>query len=214
MGLFQRREQPQLEIAYNVSIGSNDTKLLVGLGNPGKQYDNTRHNIGFACLDAFAASENGTWTEKKSLQSHICELRIGQTKIVLCKPQMYMNASGEAVRLVQSYFKLKNNQTIVVHDELDLPFGQIRTRKEGGAAGHNGIKSLITSIGDGATEGFGRVRIGIGNQDSGTLDKAEFVLQKFNKAEQAQMALLIKEVNSILNECIFGDLPTDTRTFL
>lgn len=210
MGLFYRREQPQIEVPYTVSIGNQTTKLIIGLGNPGKKYDLTRHNIGFSCLDALAEAENGQWTEKKTLKSLICDLRIGQTRVVLCKPATYMNHSGEAAGAVQSYFKLHNTQTVAVYDELDLPFGQIRTRVGGSAAGHNGVKSLIQHLG----EDFGRIRIGVANEFSAQADSADFVLSKFTTEEQAKLKALTTEVMSLLNEFAVGDqLPIDTRQF-
>lgn len=211
MGLFHRREQPQAEVPYTISIGDEQTKLIVGLGNPGAKYDLTRHNAGFLCLDAFVSAENGTWQEKTSLKSLVADLRIGQTRILCIKPRTFMNASGEAVRAVQDYFKINNAHTVVVHDELDITFGQIRSRIGGSAAGHNGIKSLIQHIG----EDFGRVRVGVANQYAGQVDSADFVLQKFSKEEQDSLKPLTTEVTSILNEFVFGDkLPQDTRSFL
>lgn len=210
MGLFQRREQPQTEMSYSISIGSEQTKLIVGLGNPGRKYDQTRHNVGFLCLDAFASAESGNWTEKKTLRSLICELRLGQTRVILCKPTTFMNLSGEAVQAVQRYFKLSNAQTLVVHDELDIVFGQVRARRGGSAAGHNGIKSLMTNLG----EDFGRIRVGVANEHAGQVDSADFVLQKFSQEEQVSLKTLTTEVGSLINEFIFGDLPNDTRKFL
>jgi len=211
MGLFYRREQPQAELPYSISIGSENTRLIVGLGNLGTKYEGTRHNIGFACLDSFVSTENGSWSEKKALKSFVCELSIGQTRVLLCKPTTYMNLSGEAVQAVQRYFKLTNSQTVVVHDELDIAFGQIRTRVGGSAAGNNGVKSLIAQIG----EDFGRVRIGIKNEYSPKTDSANFVLQKFSKEEQSNLKALKTEVISLLNEFAFGDsLPQETRKFL
>jgi PTH1 family peptidyl-tRNA hydrolase len=211
MGLFHRREQPQSDVQYSVGIGSERTTLVIGLGNPGKKYDGTRHNIGFEVLDKLADSEQGTWKLKKDLKCLVSELRIGQSRIVLVKPQTYMNVSGEAAGAVQRFYKLNNTQTIVVHDELDIPFGQIRMRIGGSAAGHNGIKSLISHIG----EDFGRIRIGIKNDKSSLVDSADFVLQAFNKEERGQMSTLTTEAISCINEAIFADkLPTETRTFL
>ncbi|MFZ1324289.1 MAG: aminoacyl-tRNA hydrolase [Candidatus Saccharimonadales bacterium] len=210
MGLFHRKELPQIEVPYTLSIGSENTRLIVGLGNPGKKYDGTRHNTGFACLDAFAAAENGTWSEKKTLKSLICDLRIGSSRVLLCKPATYMNLSGEAVRAVQHYYKLSNQDTVVIYDELDIPFGQIRTKAGGGAAGHNGIKSLIQHVG----EDFGRIRVGIGPKSPQQPDSAGFVLQKFSPAEQDSLKLLVTETGSIMNEYIFGGLPPGTRKFL
>lgn len=210
MGLFHRREEPQSEVLYTVGIGDQKNRLIVGLGNPGRQYEQTRHNIGFMCLDAFTAAENGTWHEKKALKSLICELRIGQTRIILCKPQTFMNLSGEAVRAVQQFYKITNQDLAVVHDELDIPFGQIRTRQGGGAAGHNGVKSLIQHI----DEDFGRIRVGVANEFSPKVDSADFVLQKFYKTELESMKALATEVGSLINEFAFGELPTDTRKFI
>ncbi len=211
MGLFFRREQPQTELPYSINYGLEKTKLIIGLGNPGVKYELTRHNIGFYCVDALVAAENGSWSEKKTLKCLISDLKIGGSRIIVCKPTTFMNLSGEAVQSVQRFFKLSNADTIVVHDELDLPFGQIRTRTGGSAGGHNGIKSLITHIG----EDFGRVRIGIANEFSGKVDSADFVLQKFSKNEQEQMKPLRTEVAAILNEFIFGgELTPETRSFI
>lgn len=211
MALFHRREQQQTEALYQIGVGLEKTTLIVGLGNPGPKYEGTRHNIGFYCVDALVEAENGSWSEKKALKCLISDLKIGQSRIIACKPVTFMNLSGEAVRAIQDYFKIKNDSTVVVHDELDLQFGQIRTRIGGSAGGHNGIKSIIAHCG----EDFGRVRIGIANEFSAQVDSADFVLQKFSKAEQEQMKLLRTETAALLNEFIFGgQLTPETRSFL
>jgi PTH1 family peptidyl-tRNA hydrolase len=211
MGLFQRRELPQTELPYVISVGQEHTKLIIGLGNPGKKYASTRHNIGFAVLDSFIEAENGSWQEKKALKCLLSELRIGSSRILLLKPQSYMNLSGDAAGAVQRFYKINNSDTIVVHDELDIPFGQIRTRVGGSSAGHNGVQSLIDHIG----EDFGRIRIGIANEHSKNVDSADFVLQKFSKEEQGAIAALKTETISILNEAVFGGkLATETRKYL
>lgn len=211
MALFHRKEQEHSEVLYTVGTSLEQSKLIIGLGNPEAKYDLTRHNVGFYCLDALVEAENGSWSEKKNLKSMICDLKIGQTRILLCKPTTYMNLSGEAVQAVQNYFKISNKNTIVVHDELDIPFGQIRTRVGGGSAGHNGIKSLIQHIG----EDFGRIKIGVQNEFSDKVDSADFVLQKFSKEEQGNLKPLYTEVTAIINEAVFGNsLSADTRSFL
>lgn len=210
MGLFHRKEEPEVAVTYNVSFGNEETMLIVGLGNIGKNYELTRHNIGFECVDHLVSTENGSWSLKKALRSEICTLKLGNKQIIVIKPQTLMNLSGDAVQLVQNFYKVANQNTVVVHDELDIQFGQIRTRTGGGAAGHNGIKSLIQNIG----EDFGRIRIGVANEISEKADSSDFVLGKFTKAEQEKLKPLKNEVNSILNEAIFGSLPTDTRSFL
>lgn len=209
MGLLQRRQQ----IGNNLplySIAGQKTVLIIGLGNPGKDYDGTRHNIGFAILDEFAAKNDfPAWIDKKDLKCQFTQHILGTTKVYLCKPTTFMNLSGEAAGALQRYYRLYNKDTVVVHDELAINFGQIRTRIGGEAAGHNGVKSLLQHLGD----DFGRVRIGIGSELQKPAETADFVLQKFSKKEQELLPQVIREANAILTEYIFGgELPHDTRT--
>jgi len=212
MGLFQRRPQVSDPVNY-VTVGMNKTILVVGLGNPGKEYDGTRHNIGFECVDEFVdkSPDMEGWVAKKDLKCLMSSGRMGEVRVIAIKPATFMNLSGEAVHAVSDFYKIHPNQTIVVHDELDINFGQIRTRMGGSSAGHNGLKSLIGHIG----EDFGRVRVGIGPKTPEQIDSADFVLGKFNKAQQAELSGLRREVNAILTEYIYGgQLPNDTRSFL
>lgn len=212
MGLFQRLPQTGPSIQY-YTIGQNKTVLLVGLGNPGKEYDETRHNIGFACLDYFVSknSEMENWIEKKDLKCLLSKGKIGQSQVIAIKPTTFMNLSGESVQAVAHFYKIPIENIVVVHDELDIDFGTIRLRTGGGAAGHNGIKSVTQAIG----ENYGRVRIGIGPKKPAQIDSADFVLQKFTKKELDQMPGLAREVAAILSEYLFGgQLPTETRSFL
>lgn len=212
MSLFQRRPQVGDTIQY-YTLGQNKTLLIAGLGNPGKEYDGTRHNIGFACLDAFAqANQFDPWVDKKDLKCHMASATLGDTRVILIKPTTYMNVSGEAVQATAHFYKIPAEKIMVVHDELDIPFGQIRLRTGGGSAGHNGLKSIIGLLG----EDFGRVRVGIGPKVPEQIDSADFVLQKFSADQQAHIKELTREVNAILSECAYGDgrLPTETRTFL
>jgi PTH1 family peptidyl-tRNA hydrolase len=209
MALFQKKPQSSTSAPlYTLGLGKN--VLIVGLGNPGKEYQNTRHNLGFRCLDTFATQHDfPAWTNKKDLKCQLAMQNLGDTRVILVKPTTFMNNSGEAVQAVQQFYKIPSNQMIVVHDELDIPFGQIRTRLGGSSAGHNGIKSLLQH-----TEGeFNRVRIGIGAETK--LAGADFVLQKFDKIEEEQLPKLTKEVESILIEFIYGgNLNAETRSFL
>jgi PTH1 family peptidyl-tRNA hydrolase len=212
MAWLQKRPQIGDSIQF-YSTGLNKSKFIVGLGNPGNEYDQTRHNIGFACLDAFVAQndEMASWIVKKDLKCLISTGRVGNVQVFAIKPTTFMNLSGEAVQAVASFYKLNPDNTVVVHDELDVNFGQIRLRNGGSSAGHNGLKSLIQHYG----ENFGRVRIGIGPKIPEQIDSADFVLQKFSKTEQSQLVNLFKETNAILSEYLYGEqLPTDTRTFL
>lgn len=194
------------------TLSASQTMLIVGLGNPEEKYNNTRHNIGFACLDVFAADNDfDPWVHKKDLKSLITQKTLGSTRVILAKPTTYMNLSGEAVQSIATFYKIAPENIIVIADELDIPFGRIRTQIGGSAAGHNGIKSTIQHIG----EGFGRVRIGIGPKTPEQMEAADFVLAKFTPEQQAAMPDLFREILAILTETIFGnELITDTRSFL
>lgn len=212
MSLFQRKPQTS-DPAMFYSVGLNKTVLLVGLGNPGKEYDLTRHNAGFLCLDDFVDKTDGmeSWVEKKSLKCLISAGRVGEARVIAIKPTTFMNLSGEAVQAVLNFYKLSNENIVVVHDELDIDFGQIRLRSGGSAAGHNGIKSVSQHIG----EDYGRIRIGIGPKKPVRIKSEDFVLQKFSAEQQEQLGNLKQEVSAVLSEFVFGNqLPTETRSFL
>lgn len=211
MALFQKK--PIVESSLPLySLGLHKSLLIVGLGNPGKKYDGTRHNIGFVALDSLAQKlEFPDWVEKKDHKCLQTTQTIADTRVTLIKPTTFMNLSGEAVRLVQNFYKISPDRTVAVHDELDIPFGQIRIRLGGSAAGNNGVQSIIDLCG----EDFGRVRIGIRNEIVEKADGKDFVLSKFSKEEQAQMPALIRETNAILSELIHGQpLTPDTRSFI
>ena len=151
-------------------------KLVVGLGNPGKRYENTKHNVGFLALDDLANKWGCTWKIKN--KGAIAE-RAGINKVVLLKPQTFMNLSGEAVREVCDFYKIALDDILVVYDDLDLPPGTLKARQNGSAGGHNGIKSIIQHLG---SQEFARVKIGIGKapeQQRG----ADWVLGGFTVAE-------------------------------
>lgn len=211
MGLFVRKEVPAKEQPLYNTVHDR-VVLIVGLGNIGKEYVGTRHNIGFACVEEFAEQHSfPAWIEKKDWRCQITERVESGTKVLLLKPTTYMNESGQAVMAVQKYFKITNADTVVVHDELDIDFGQIRARVGGGSAGNNGIKSLIQHCG----EDFNRIRIGVRNEHLANNDSADFVLAKFNKEEQASLPELYREVSALLSEYTAShELPHDTRNFL
>jgi PTH1 family peptidyl-tRNA hydrolase len=212
MALFQKNPYSDKEIKPLYTLGLNKTILIVGLGNPGKEYDGTRHNIGFACLDEFVNKNDfPNWINKKDLKCQLAGNTLGGTHVIAIKPATFMNLSGEAVQAVVSFYKIPDNQVVVVHDDLDVPFGQIRMRTGGGDAGHNGVKSIIRQIG----ENFGRIRVGVGPKTPEQIDSADFVLAKFSQEQAEHLPLLVREVNSILNEYVFsGELPHDTRSFI
>lgn len=212
MALFQRRPQTSDPTNY-YTVGANKNILVVGLGNPGKEYALTRHNVGFMAVDEFVArsDEMEGWIQKKDLKCLLSGGRIGDKRIMAMKPATFMNLSGEAVQAVADFYKIHPDNIVVIHDELDIDFGQIRLRKGGSDAGHNGVKSVTKHI----TADYGRIRIGIGPKTPEQMSSEDFVLQKFSKDEQAQLPNLFKEVNAVLSEYIYGDqLPHDTRNFL
>jgi PTH1 family peptidyl-tRNA hydrolase len=211
MALFQKKPQTGTSSPL-YTLGLQKTVMIVGLGNPGKEYDKTRHNIGFTVLDSLAERlDFPRWIEKKDLKSLLSSQVIGETRVILIKPTTFMNLSGEAVQAAQHFYKVPDAQILVVHDELDIPFGQIRSRLGGSDAGHNGIKSLIQHLGD----NFGRIRIGIQNDIAKKADSTDFVLSKFTADEQKQILALLKETNAILSEYMHGQpLVSDTRSFI
>lgn len=212
MALFQRRPQTSDTIKY-YTLGQNKTALIVGLGNPGREYDGTRHNIGFACVDAFveANGDMQPWVEKKDLKCLVSNGQLGETRVIAMKPTTYMNLSGEAVQALAHFYKISPDQIVTIYDELDIPFGQIRVRVGGGSAGHNGVKSVIQHLG----EDFGRIRIGVRPKTPEQMDSADFVLAKFSGEQQAQLKNLTREVTAILTEYVYGsELPHETRNFI
>lgn len=196
MGLFVRKHTENTDQPlYSTSLGS--TILIVGLGNIGEEYNSTRHNIGCDCIDEFARQQGfPAWQKKADLKCHLSKQNIGQTHVILIKPTTYMNESGQAVQAVAKYFKIANSSIVIVHDDLDINFGQIKTKVGGRSAGNNGIKSLIQHLG----EDFGRIRIGIKNDLLEKMDSADFVLAKFSKDENEQIPKITREISAMLSE--------------
>jgi len=169
-------------------------QLIVGLGNPGAKYEQTRHNIGFAAIDALADRWQISLSENRRFQGYIGEGWGPQRrKIRLLKPQTYMNASGQSIRAVTDWFKLPPQSVLVVYDDMDLPVGRIRLRLAGSAGGHNGMKSTIAHLG---TQDFPRLRIGIGAPQGQRVDRdaISHVLGRFSVAETALMNLVLDQV--------------------
>ena len=159
-------------------------KLIVGLGNPGTKYMATKHNIGFITIDELVHRENVTFN-KHQCEADLAEVFVGTEKVLLAKPQTFMNESGRSVRPLMDYFKLDLEDLLVIYDDLDLPVGQLRLREKGGPGGHNGIKSLIQHLG---TNQFNRIRVGIDRPRKGQ-DVISHVLGPFTKETNEEMLL-------------------------
>jgi PTH1 family peptidyl-tRNA hydrolase len=147
--------------------------VVIGLGNPGKSYEKTRHNVGFQTLDILGAEiGEGEWSDKQRVMSHVLEGRISAVPVLLAKPQTFMNRSVEAMRKIVDFYKLDAaTQVIVISDDVDLPLGTVRFRLQGGPGTHNGLRPIVASFG----EGFPRLRVGLGTPAPGT-DLATWVL--------------------------------------
>jgi PTH1 family peptidyl-tRNA hydrolase len=164
-------------------------KCFVGLGNPGPQYAKTRHNIGFMAVDRFAEKWSLTKFQNKC-KGLLAEGNVNGEKVYLLKPMTYMNLSGESVRAFLDFYKASLDDVIILYDDLDTPYGSIRLRYQGGAGGHNGIKSIIQHTG---TQVFNRIRIGISRPQPGS-DVANYVLAAFTKDEFGRMEPLLDKV--------------------
>lgn len=159
-------------------------KLIVGLGNPGKEYNDTRHNIGYLFVDEVVKHYNQQFKLDKKLRSESVRIKINNEDYIFLKPITFMNLSGEAVTLAMKYYNIDIEDIIIVHDDLDLPVGKLRIRPQGGSGGHNGIKSIIQHL---KTQDFKRIRIGI---DKEKYDVVDYVLGKFSKRDK----IIIEEI--------------------
>jgi PTH1 family peptidyl-tRNA hydrolase len=188
-------------------------KLVVGLGNPGLKHEKTRHNLGFMVLDAFLkdfeSSKQNLWTGEKKFQSEIAQIvwqpkKSEEEKVILAKPFTYMNGSGLAVATISKFFKIKPEDIWVIHDEIDLPLGNMKIRLGGASAGHKGVESIIEYLG---TDKFWRFRIGIGSQHEKFHDKKlkaidEFVLGEFSEGERGKAREIIKKTKKAVEAAL------------
>lgn len=174
-------------------------KLIVGLGNPGKSYEQTRHNVGFMTLDSFANQENVEFRLEPKLKGMLASVSIDGHKALLLKPMTFMNLSGESVKAVVQYYKISLEDILIISDDLDSHTGRVRLRASGSAGGHNGHKNIILHLG---TEEYKRVKIGIDR--SPVIPVIDWVLQKFSKEEQIQIDEAISTASKAIKEFILG----------
>ncbi len=214
MSWLQKRPQVSNPSLF-YTVGLNKTILIAGLGNPGNEYVLTRHNIGYRSVEEFtkATEEFGGWVVKSDLKCQLNTAQLGDKRVIVIKPLTFMNDSGQALSLVTNFYKIDTQSILIVHDDLDISFGQIRTRLGGTDAGHNGIKSITEALGE---ETYGRVKIGIGPKKPAQIDSKDFVLQDFSKEEQKELPNLSREIIAILTEYVYSsnELKSETRSFL
>lgn len=175
--------------------------LIVGLGNPGNQYEDTRHNIGFKVVDNIAKEYNIEINRQK-FKGMCGEGFINGEKVILLKPTTYMNLSGESVREIVDFYKLSNEDVLVIYDDISLDVGRLRIREKGSAGGHNGIKSIIAHLG---TDIFPRIKVGVGQPD---VDLVNYVLGKFTKEEMEVLSESIDASTKAAKEIISSDVKT------
>jgi len=157
--------------------------LIIGLGNPGREYAQTRHNCGFMAVDRLAARARATWKTERRFQARLAHTKWAGTPLILCEPETYMNRSGVAVQAVAVFYKVPVSQVLVVVDDADLPLGEIRLRERGSSGGHHGLESIEQHLGSRA---YARLRLGIGRQD-GAREITGHVLGKLNASDMAVM---------------------------
>lgn len=175
-------------------------KLIVGLGNPGKEYEQTRHNVGFMAIDAFAEHNNATFRLEPKLKGMLASVVIHGEKAILLKPMTFMNLSGESVRAVVQYYKISIEDILVISDDLDSRTGRVRLRSEGSAGGHNGHKNIIAHLG---TESYKRLKIGIDRSD--VIPVIDWVLQRFTQEELALIQASIEKAEHAIEAFISGE---------
>lgn len=173
--------------------------LLVGLGNPGKEYDGTRHNVGFDVVDAFASAHDCTFRAKSRSHAGVADCTIADQRVILAKPTTYMNESGKAVAAIVRQSAIDNQQsTIIIYDDLDLPLGTLRLSQGGSSGGHKGVQSIIDALG---TPDFLRLRLGIGpnaTPDGHRIPSEKFVLEKFRKEERPAIDAAIQRAVEVI----------------
>lgn len=176
-------------------------KLILAQGNPGPEYEQTRHNVGFLSLDFFAQQRNTSFHAKPKFYAEIAEVTTDSDKVLLVKPTTFYNETGKAARAIADFYKVDTSDILVIHDELALPFGTLRTREKGSDAGNNGIKSLNAHLG----ENYSRIRIGTWNEIAAKAGSFDFVLSRFSKEEAGALsATIFPKVVELIDDFIAG----------
>lgn len=181
---------------------ANFDYMIVGLGNPGAKYENTRHNAGFICVDALC-EKYGISVKKLKFKSLLGEARIGGKRCLILKPQTFMNLSGEAVRDAAQFYKIKPENIIVIFDDISLDPGKMRIRRKGTDGGHNGIKNIIYHL---TNDSFPRIKVGVGAKPHPDYDLADWVLSRFSKDEMKEIMKVAENTISAVEYMVKGDI--------
>ena len=201
-------ETPDIEALFTSPL--QEMRLVVGLGNPGEKYALNRHNIGFMCLDKMQTTYETKWQKQNKLKTLLTSLDLGNVRLILTKPQTYVNLSGEAVSALKQYYKLQKADICLIYDEIRLPFGTIEALKTNKDFGHNGLKSIQNHL----RGSLQLLRVGIGPKKPSSADLSDFVLANFTPEQQELLPKITKEVCSLLGEMSHDTLVSQTKRTL
>ena len=200
MGIFDLFKQIESGSAGN--LHGRLTWIVAGLGNPGLEYENTRHNAGFLTMEELA-KQCGAKLDQMKFKSDCGEAMLGEGRCLLMKPTTYMNLSGDAIAAAANFYKIPPEQVLVIYDDISLPPGKLRLRRKGSAGGHNGIKSIIAQLG---TEEFPRIRVGVGAKPNPQYDLADWVLSKFSEEDMKALQPALEHAADAAKKIVSGDM--------
>lgn len=200
MGIFDLFKQIESGSAGN--LHGKLTWIVAGLGNPGLEYENTRHNAGFLTMEELA-KQCGAKLDQMKFKSDCGEAMLGDVRCLLMKPTTYMNLSGDAIAAATNFYKIPPEQVLVIYDDISLPPGKLRLRRKGSAGGHNGIKSIIAQLG---TEEFPRIRVGVGAKPNPQYDLADWVLSKFSEEDMTALQPALEHAADAAKKIVSGDM--------
>ena len=200
MGIFDLFKQIESGSAGN--LHGKLTWIVAGLGNPGLEYENTRHNAGFLTMEELA-KQCGAKLDQMKFKSDCGEAMLGDVRCLLMKPTTYMNLSGDAIAAAANFYKIPPGQGLVIYDDISLPPGKLRLRRKGSAGGHNGIKSIIAQLG---TEEFPRIRVGVGAKPNPQYDLADWVLSKFSEEDMTALQPALEHAADAAKKIVSGDM--------
>ena len=200
MGIFDLFKQIETGSAGN--LHGKLTWIVAGLGNPGLEYENTRHNAGFLTMDELA-KQCGVKLDQMKFKSDCGEAMLGEVRCLLMKPTTYMNLSGDAIAAAANFYKIPPEQVLVIYDDISLPPGKLRLRRKGSAGGHNGIKSIIAQVGTGE---FPRIRGGGGAKPKPQYDLADWVLSKFSEEDMTALQPALEHAADAAKKIVSGDM--------